>query len=64
MLANVIERFREIRDWNSKKEFCRENFLSISTLNQLEKMKNQFCEILKEARFVNILCINLLYDCY
>lgn len=50
MAANVITEYREEKRKGNERSFCYDNFLSISTLNQLEKMKGQFTDLLMEAR--------------
>ncbi|XP_055386793.1 ATP-dependent DNA/RNA helicase DHX36 [Condylostylus longicornis] len=48
--GNVISEFRKHRN-NST--FLYDNFLAFSTLNQLEHMKTQLCELLHSAGFIN-----------
>jgi ATP-dependent RNA helicase DHX36 len=51
MLANIIEDWRTAKRRNGNDyAFCRENFLSFTVLNQLEKMKQQFCELLHSSK--------------
>lgn len=48
MMSNVIDHWRNAREhgYGYENNFCRDNFLSISILNQLENMKKQFSEYL------------------
>lgn len=48
MMSNVIEQWRNAKErgFGYENGFCRDNFLSISILNQLENMKKQFSEYL------------------
>lgn len=46
MMSNVIEQWRNFKGRGYENNFCRDNFLSISILNQLENMKKQFSDYL------------------
>ena len=52
MLANVMGRWKSIENRQAQYNFCRENFLNNTTLNQLDNMKGQFCDLLYNARFL------------
>ncbi|EDW75986.1 uncharacterized protein Dwil_GK15229 [Drosophila willistoni] len=52
MIHNTVVCFRETRQACREREYCYNNFLSITTLNQLERMKNQFSESLHKYKFL------------
>ncbi|XP_013110085.2 ATP-dependent DNA/RNA helicase DHX36 [Stomoxys calcitrans] len=52
LIHNVIKGYRENRQQGSDMNFCYRNFLSKSTLSQIENMKQQFADILKNSSFL------------
>ncbi|KAH8333923.1 hypothetical protein KR059_004546 [Drosophila kikkawai] len=52
LVHNTIQAYRESRHMHAERDFCYKNFLSSTTLNQLEGMKNQFSELLYNYKFL------------
>ncbi|XP_037812159.1 ATP-dependent DNA/RNA helicase DHX36 [Lucilia sericata] len=52
LIHNVIEGYREAKDNNCHMNYCYENFLSHTTLTQIENMKRQFADLLKNSSFL------------
>ncbi|XP_020809319.1 ATP-dependent RNA helicase DHX36 isoform X2 [Drosophila serrata] len=52
LVHNTIQAYRESRQVHAERDFCYKNFLSSMTLQQLERMKNQFSELLYNYKFL------------
>lgn len=52
LIHNVIRGYREAREDGNDMNYCYKNFLSKSTVLQIENMKKQFAETLKNSRWV------------
>ncbi|KAH8325874.1 hypothetical protein KR067_009434 [Drosophila pandora] len=52
LVHNTVIGFRESRSTRSDRDFCRKNFLSFMTMQQIENMKGQFSELLFNSKFV------------
>ncbi|XP_052851218.1 ATP-dependent DNA/RNA helicase DHX36 [Drosophila gunungcola] len=52
LVHNTIDAYRESRFAHAERDFCYKNFLSSMTLQQLERMKNQFSELLYNYKFL------------
>ncbi|XP_016976027.1 ATP-dependent DNA/RNA helicase DHX36 [Drosophila rhopaloa] len=52
LVHNTIIDYRESRYAHAERDFCYKNFLSSMTLQQLERMKNQFSELLYNYKFL------------
>ncbi|XP_037709550.1 ATP-dependent DNA/RNA helicase DHX36 [Drosophila subpulchrella] len=52
LVHNTIVSYRESRYAHADRDFCYQNFLSSMTLQQLERMKNQFSELLYNYKFL------------
>lgn len=50
LIHNVIKSYRTACDQGRDMNFCYNNFLSKSTVSQIENMKKQFAEILRNSR--------------
>lgn len=53
MMVNVINEFRKAKQNCYEQDFAYRHFLSIPILNEIEKMKIQFMELLESTKFVN-----------
>ncbi|EDW13519.1 ATP-dependent DNA/RNA helicase DHX36 isoform X2 [Drosophila mojavensis] len=53
MIHNTICNYRESVENHRDRDFCYNNFLSHMTLQQLERMKSQFSELLSNYKFLN-----------
>ncbi|XP_075152834.1 ATP-dependent DNA/RNA helicase DHX36-like [Haematobia irritans] len=49
LIHNVVKGYREARQQGNDMNFCYRNFLSKATLSQIENMKQQFADILKNS---------------
>lgn len=52
LIHNVIEDYREAKDNGSNTKYCYDYFLSHITLTQIENMKRQFGDLLKNSSFL------------
>ncbi|XP_058987315.1 ATP-dependent DNA/RNA helicase DHX36-like [Musca domestica] len=52
LIHNVIKSYRTACDQGRDMNFCYNNFLSKSTVSQIENMKKQFAEILRNSSFL------------
>ncbi|KAH8413569.1 hypothetical protein KR009_012359 [Drosophila setifemur] len=52
LVHNTMKAYRESRQCHSERDFCHKNFCSSMTLQQLERMKNQFAELLYNYKFL------------
>ncbi|XP_030383048.1 ATP-dependent DNA/RNA helicase DHX36 [Scaptodrosophila lebanonensis] len=52
MIHNTICGFRQSKEAHRERNFCYDNFLSFMTLQQLERMKQQFAELLNNYKFL------------
>lgn len=52
LVHNTVIGFRESRSTRSDRDFCRKNFLSFMTMQQIENMKGQFSELLFNSKLV------------
>ncbi|XP_017043836.2 ATP-dependent DNA/RNA helicase DHX36 [Drosophila ficusphila] len=53
LVHNTINAYRDARHAHAERDFCYEHFLSSMTLQQLERMKNQFSELLFNYKFLS-----------
>ncbi|XP_055918201.1 ATP-dependent DNA/RNA helicase DHX36 [Eupeodes corollae] len=51
MVVNVLDEYRRAQQHHAERNFCYDHFVSHSVVSQLETMKKQFCELLKDSRF-------------
>lgn len=51
LIHNVLQRHQNISNMDNNKEFLYQNFLSRTTIIQLERMKRQFAELLHSAKY-------------
>ncbi|XP_073825286.1 ATP-dependent RNA helicase Rhau [Musca autumnalis] len=52
LIHNVIKGYRTASEQGRDNQFCYNNFLSKSTISQIENMKRQFAEILRNSSFL------------
>ncbi|XP_065358761.1 ATP-dependent DNA/RNA helicase DHX36 [Calliphora vicina] len=52
LIHSVIEGYRDAKDNDCNMNYCYENFLSHTTLTQIENMKRQFADLLKNSSFL------------
>ena len=50
LVHNVVQQYRVAREEGQDLNFCYKNFLSKATLGQIESMKKQFTDILRNSR--------------
>ncbi|KAH8377425.1 hypothetical protein KR093_005401 [Drosophila rubida] len=53
LVHNAISGYRESRAEHRDRDFCYNNFLSTMTLQQLERMKQQFADLLNNYKFLS-----------
>ncbi|KAM8715778.1 hypothetical protein ACLKA7_002772 [Drosophila subpalustris] len=52
LVHNAISAYRDSREDRRERDFCYDNFLSLTTLQQLERMKQQFADLLNNYKFL------------